>query len=124
VTGSPTDWPDPRNVSKVQTPASDVLVAGEWGAGPNAGNNNTAWMFDTLYYNLPAYNSPASRLEGSPQDQSLIEMNSHNGGGNYVMADGHAKWYSTGYIGAQLALMQSNSYPNMFAEYNPAYYIQ
>jgi len=116
---SPSLISHPMNAAKLNTPANDVIVDGAWGTGPNSSNTNTiTWMFDTLYLSIPTnYNSPACRMEGSPQAPQPTGTG-HNGGGNFIYADGHAKWSSSGYIGAQLALWQSNTYPNMFGETN------
>ncbi|MDR3710385.1 MAG: DUF1559 domain-containing protein [Capsulimonadaceae bacterium] len=108
------NWPNPLNASKCQTPANDALVVAAWGTAPNS---SLTWIIDTLYYSAPpAYNSPSNRIEGSLQAPQPTSTG-HSGGGTYILADGHAKWFSSGYITSQLVLYQAGTRPNLYQEF-------
>ncbi|MDR3706811.1 MAG: DUF1559 domain-containing protein [Capsulimonadaceae bacterium] len=98
----------PLQISQLQTPSSDMVFSGAW-----AGGTNVSW-----YWLIDNVGNFGSRMEGSPNANmyngsayvACPELaTGHSNGGNASYADGHAKWYSKGYLSAQLALESAAS---------------
>ncbi|MDR3710371.1 MAG: DUF1559 domain-containing protein [Capsulimonadaceae bacterium] len=97
----------PIQLSQLQTPAADMVFAGDWG-GPSA----------SFYWCLDNTGTFPERMEGSAAAEVWVTGSTyaacpalaagHNQGGNAAYADGHVKWYSTGYLAAQIKIEQSS----------------
>jgi len=103
INGSPDNQPTPLMVSQMQTPASDVIFLEAWGGAGNTGAID--WFFDVM-------GSGQGRIVGSTgynyTQPYVTGIQGHMGGGNASYADGHVKWYSSGYMMGQLN-MENNS---------------
>jgi prepilin-type N-terminal cleavage/methylation domain-containing protein/prepilin-type processing-associated H-X9-DG protein len=90
-TAVPTGTPRvPLPLSKLQTPAQDVLFAGAWGGTTNA------WLVDNR--------TAMDRIEGNrmPTNTNLRLQAGHLEGGNFAFIDGHVKWLPGNYITSQI----------------------
>ncbi|MDR3710648.1 MAG: prepilin-type N-terminal cleavage/methylation domain-containing protein [Capsulimonadaceae bacterium] len=97
--------PFPLTSSELRTPSADAILFDGWG---NQGAS-WAWFFnnsgaiDTRIAGSSAYNFRNPVQTG---------ITGHSQGGNAAYADGHVKWYSTGYLMAQYALETSSTCGN------------
>ena len=101
----------PTPVSKLQNPSSDAILFDTWGQK----GGSLGWLLDSP-------NSFTIRITGSTGftnvpvtgQSPLPGVIGHQNGANAVYADGHAKWYSTGYLMAQINAENAcnSSYPN------------
>ncbi|MDR3708940.1 MAG: DUF1559 domain-containing protein [Capsulimonadaceae bacterium] len=89
----------PLVLSQLQTPAVDAIIFGSW---PGGSLSSSSWFIDHWVGFGP-------RLEGSTQAASPALAAGHNNGGNAAYADGHVKWYSTGYLMSQIAAEDAGS---------------
>ncbi|MDR3708476.1 MAG: DUF1559 domain-containing protein [Capsulimonadaceae bacterium] len=98
--------PTPIQLSQLQFPASDMVFVGAW-----CGTANWFWLLD----NTTTF---SQRIEGSENAQTWGTNSNyvacpalaagHNAGGNASYADGHVKWFSRGYLDAQIAIENSS----------------
>ena len=91
----------PLSLAEIKKPADVAAMWGAWGGG--------GWYADFM---TMTPGGPSSRLEGNPITTNARIKEGHNGGGNLLFCDGHAKWLPTGKLGQELA----RPVPNMFKE--------
>ncbi|MDR3710751.1 MAG: DUF1559 domain-containing protein [Capsulimonadaceae bacterium] len=102
--GTSTDaTPKPLQMSQLQTPANDAVIMGSWGT---PGSLNYSWLLDGAFQFDTRTEGCTGYIPNDFDYRTYITqplMTGHNNGGNAAYADGHAKWYSTGYLVAQTA---------------------
>lgn len=81
----------PVSLAKIQNVSELALMMGAWG-----GNAFIIDNFDTQVY------APPARIEGSLQGDNSAIKQGHLNGGNFLYADGHAKWQTTSKIMSEL----------------------
>ncbi|MDR3710649.1 MAG: DUF1559 domain-containing protein [Capsulimonadaceae bacterium] len=87
----------PLQLSQLSTPSADMTLIGAWGP------SSLSWIVDNTGGLL-------SRVEGAPNAAASTPQlkAGHNNGGNAAYADGHVKWYSSGYLYAQYNIENSS----------------
>jgi len=90
----------PLTMAKLLTPSSDGILFDAWG---NL-NGALGWFFDNTGW---IYGHMAGSPGFNTRQPYQVGITGHTNGGNAAYADGHVKWYSTGYYMAQYNLETS-----------------
>lgn len=93
--------PQPLHISQLGTPSNDAVLFDGWG---NVGSGTVGWFFE---YMSNCQQRVAGSSGYSNKKPYQVGITGHLNGGNAAYADGHVKWYSTGYLMSQIALEQN-----------------
>ena len=88
--------PQPVSMAKVQNAASLGLLMGAWGSEAFIMDNTESQDY-----------APPARIEGSLQGTIASRQQGHLGGGNWMYADGHAKFVKTPDLMRQLEMSRN-----------------
>lgn len=117
------EFPMPLQTSQMQTPSNDAVIFEGWGNSGQNNANSLQWFFDAM-------TQAAGRIVGSSTFSDAVAsgntpipseiqqgITGHLNGGNAIYADGHVKWYSTGFISAQIYKEQQGGTGNCGQNY-------
>lgn len=106
--------PAPLLVSQMQTPANDAIIFDSWG---NTSQTSLGWLIDGMPQAIGRIaGSTLFTNNGGLANGNQIGATGHLNGGNAAYADGHVKWYSTGYLMAQYNKEENNGAGNCSAQ--------
>lgn len=108
--GSTTAQSIPLNMSQLQTPSLDGIFFGDWGGAANS--PGYAWYINYSQANYCGVEgalcarSPlmwsTNSVTAAAKPGWTASSIGHSNGGNAAFADGHVKWYSSGWIQTQI----------------------
>lgn len=92
--------PVPLMMSQIHMPDTDLIIVEAW----DEADGSLDWLMDSPgdFGTRATGSLHFTQNPGQSQSTAQIGIAGHMNGGNAIYADGHVKWYSTGYFMAQL----------------------